>query len=221
MARQTDAEPPFWRRSRRAAWFAVTRRSGRSAATRHRPHDRRPPPHLDRPGTRRPDPDQTPQPPHLARRMVTPGLPRPHRLRHLRAQHTVRQHVLDKPTRPLTSRHCLGWGQTVQLRAVVRADQAVHPWRRPRAVPCRDADNARSFGRLPGVQHPARARHRDPSGRVAGVRDRRERGPHRHGGSQHRSGPGWVFHVCDAGNEETAGWSSSQSRMAWPSAVPC
>jgi hypothetical protein len=29
------------------------------------------------------------------------------------------------------------------------------------------------------------------------------------------------FHVCDARNDETAGWSSSQSRMARPSAVPC
>jgi hypothetical protein len=48
-----------------------------------------------------------PQHAHPARRMGTPGLLHPHRLRHLQTHHAASEHPLDKPARPLTSRLCM------------------------------------------------------------------------------------------------------------------
>jgi hypothetical protein len=74
-------------------------------AASHCPHEHPTPPQLERPGTRRAPPDHTPQPPHPARRMGQARLHHPHRLRHLRPQHTASPGTLDNRTRPLTTRH--------------------------------------------------------------------------------------------------------------------
>ena len=61
---------------------------------------------------------------HRARRMGTPGLLHPHRLRHLQTQHATSRYTLDNPARPLTSRLCS---------ARTRLRRAVDPW--PNADP--------------------------------------------------------------------------------------
>ncbi len=95
----------------------------------HRHHHQPAPARLERPRTRRPAGRQTPQHAHPARRMGTPGLLHPHRLRHLQTQHAASRYTLDKPARPLTSRLCgRGWkhvgagGDSGQCAAVVGGD---------------------------------------------------------------------------------------------------
>ena len=70
----------------------------------HRHHHQPAPARLERPRTRRPAARQTPEHAHPARRMGTPGVLHPHRLRHLQTQHAASRDTLDNPARPLTSR---------------------------------------------------------------------------------------------------------------------
>jgi hypothetical protein len=86
------------------------------AAARHRPHGHRTP-RLERPRTGRTAPDPSPQPAHPAGRMGQARLHHPHRLRHLRPQHTAGPRILDRSARSLTPRHCVAPQAPRALRA--------------------------------------------------------------------------------------------------------
>ena len=73
----------------------------------HRNHYQPATQRLERPRTRPDARRQTPQHAHPAPRMGLARLLHPHRLRHLRTQHTASPGILDKRTRPLTTRHCV------------------------------------------------------------------------------------------------------------------
>ena len=66
----------------------------------HRPHHQPAPARLERPRTRHPPARQTPEHAHPARRMGTPGLLHPHRLRHLQTQHAASRYTLTIPPDP-------------------------------------------------------------------------------------------------------------------------
>ena len=85
----------------------------------HRHHHQPPPARLERPRTRRPPARQTPEHAHPARRMGTPGLLHPHRLRHLQTQHAARR-APPRQTRP-----------TLNFAALARAAAPQAPLTRP------------------------------------------------------------------------------------------
>ena len=84
----------------------------------HRNHYQPATQRLERPRTRPDARRQTPQHAHPAPRMGLARLLHPHRLRHLRTQHTASPGILDKRTRPLTTRHWRATARRAALDAV-------------------------------------------------------------------------------------------------------